>query len=194
MIPLLQPEQKQQPLLPPPSSSRIPTLSSSSSLSLTSSRCLQRLRLHVPAMYHILLLLVVCLLVSADDAAEHDEVGYSLSATPTPTTTSSSASASSSSTSSSSTTSTTTTTTTTTTTLTPYLINIPSLGKIQGSRYSGIDFFGGIPYASPPVGNLRFAPPEEATSWKPHVLDATHFGPDCWQIVYTTISTTLYFT
>jgi carboxylesterase type B len=46
-----------------------------------------------------------------------------------------------------------------------------------------MDFFGGIPYASPPVGNLRWAPPEEPPSWKPHVLDATQFGPDCYQMV-----------
>jgi carboxylesterase type B len=59
------------------------------------------------------------------------------------------------------------------------------LGKVQGIRQTGIDFFGGIPYAAPPVGNLRWAPPEEPVSWKPHMtlLDATHFGPDCWQVV-----------
>ena len=57
------------------------------------------------------------------------------------------------------------------------------LGKVQGIRQTGIDFFGGIPYAAPPVGNLRWAPPEEPASWKPHTLDATHFGPDCWQVI-----------
>ncbi|KAL3929594.1 MAG: hypothetical protein SGBAC_012138 [Bacillariaceae sp.] len=45
-----------------------------------------------------------------------------------------------------------------------------------------MDFFGGIPYASPPIGRLRWAPPEEPPSWKPHVLDASQFGPDCHQI------------
>jgi carboxylesterase type B len=46
-----------------------------------------------------------------------------------------------------------------------------------------MDFFGGIPYAAPPVGTLRWAPPEEPPSWKPHILDATQFGPDCYQMV-----------
>ena len=32
------------------------------------------------------------------------------------------------------------------------------------------------------MGNLRWAPPEEPPSWKPHVLDASQFGPDCYQI------------
>ena len=58
-----------------------------------------------------------------------------------------------------------------------------ALGKVQGIRQAGIDFFGGIPYAEPPVGNLRWAPPEEPVKWRPHTLDATRFGPDCWQLI-----------
>eukprot|EP00980_Cylindrotheca_fusiformis_P016024 scaffold4715_cov115-Cylindrotheca_fusiformis.AAC.8 len=61
-------------------------------------------------------------------------------------------------------------------------VYLDQLGKVQGIRSQGMDFFGGIPYASPPVGNLRWAPPEEPPSWRPHVLDASHFGPDCYQI------------
>ena len=57
------------------------------------------------------------------------------------------------------------------------------LGNVQGIRHYGIDFFGGLPYAAPPVGNLRWAPPQEPVGWKPHTLDATRFGPDCWQVV-----------
>lgn len=62
-------------------------------------------------------------------------------------------------------------------------VTIPSLGTLQGIRRLGVDFFGGIPYAAPPVGNLRWAAPEEPPSWRPHILDATHFGPDCSQVV-----------
>ena len=62
-------------------------------------------------------------------------------------------------------------------------VNLPNLGTLQGIRSLGLDFFGGIPYAAPPVGNLRWAPPEEPMGWRPHVLDATHFGPDCYQVV-----------
>jgi para-nitrobenzyl esterase len=47
----------------------------------------------------------------------------------------------------------------------------------------GIDFFGGLPYAAPPVGSLRWSPPEPVTPWSPSQLDATQFGPDCWQLV-----------
>ena len=61
-------------------------------------------------------------------------------------------------------------------------VSLDQLGKVQGIRSHGMDFFGGIPYASPPVGRLRWAPPEEPPSWKPHILDASQFGPDCHQI------------
>ncbi|CAJ1932366.1 unnamed protein product [Cylindrotheca closterium] len=61
-------------------------------------------------------------------------------------------------------------------------VSLEELGKVQGTRSQGLDFFGGIPYASPPVGRLRWAPPEEPPSWKPHILDASQFGPDCHQI------------
>lgn len=40
--------------------------------------------------------------------------------------------------------------------------------------------FRGIPYAKPPVGELRFAPPEPAEGWEA-TLDATEFGNDCPQ-------------
>jgi len=66
---------------------------------------------------------------------------------------------------------------------TPVVVHLPEFGKVQGKRESGIDFFGRIPYAAPPVGNRRFAPPEAATPWAPAKLDATQFGPDCWQLV-----------
>ena len=62
------------------------------------------------------------------------------------------------------------------------IVNIPSLGKVQGKRDQGIDFYGGIPYAAPPVGQLRFAPPEPPPPWAPVILDGTHYGADCWQI------------
>lgn len=42
----------------------------------------------------------------------------------------------------------------------PVVVDLPGLGKVQGRRDGPIDFFGGLPYAAPPVGNLRWAPPE----------------------------------
>ena len=59
---------------------------------------------------------------------------------------------------------------------------LPKLGKVKGMRSEGMDFFGNIPYVAPPVGNLRFAPPEPVSPWAPAVLDATHYGSDCWQV------------
>jgi hypothetical protein len=37
----------------------------------------------------------------------------------------------------------------------PVIVNLPDLGRIQGKREGGTDFFGGVPYAAPPVGQLR---------------------------------------
>lgn len=62
-------------------------------------------------------------------------------------------------------------------------VKLKTLGTIQGLRSLGMDFFGGIPFASPPIGEYRFAPPQEVAKWKPHILDATQFGPDCYQLV-----------
>ncbi|XP_013381864.1 fatty acyl-CoA hydrolase precursor, medium chain-like [Lingula anatina] len=50
---------------------------------------------------------------------------------------------------------------------------------VQGSR---VDVFLGIPFAKPPVGDLRFRLPEPAENWE-GVKDATAFGPACMQIV-----------
>ena len=46
-----------------------------------------------------------------------------------------------------------------------------------------LNFFYRLPYASPPVGSLRFAPPEAVTPWAPSKLDASKYGPDCYQLV-----------
>lgn len=64
----------------------------------------------------------------------------------------------------------------------PVTANVPSYGKVEGRREGGVDIWRGIPYAAPPVGSLRFAPPEPPQPWSPARLDASRFGPDCWQI------------
>ena len=38
-----------------------------------------------------------------------------------------------------------------------------------------------IPFAKPPVKELRFSRPREPVPWKPNILDATKFGPMCVQ-------------
>ena len=43
-----------------------------------------------------------------------------------------------------------------------------------------VAFFLGVPFASPPVGSLRFMPPVASTPWK-GVRDANKFAPVCPQ-------------
>ena len=50
-----------------------------------------------------------------------------------------------------------------------------SLGTVQGTERRGSHIFLGIRYAQPPVGDLRFRPPEPVQRW-PGVYDATAFG------------------
>jgi para-nitrobenzyl esterase len=61
----------------------------------------------------------------------------------------------------------------------PALVTTAS-GVVRGVLTPGLRFFGGIPYAAPPTGALRFAPPEPATSWH-GVRDASEPGPRCMQ-------------
>lgn len=53
-------------------------------------------------------------------------------------------------------------------------------GKLEGSVVDGVAAFKGIPYAEPPVGDLRWRPPQPVTPWT-GTRDATEFGPDCVQ-------------
>ncbi|XP_070551765.1 acetylcholinesterase-like [Ptychodera flava] len=46
-----------------------------------------------------------------------------------------------------------------------------------------VNIFRGIPYAEPPLGQLRFQPPQGKTAWE-GVYDATEFRPICPQPVY----------
>ena len=39
-------------------------------------------------------------------------------------------------------------------------------GRIEGYEADGLCIFRGIPYAAPPVGNLRWLPPQPASSWE----------------------------
>ncbi|MCX6609490.1 MAG: carboxylesterase family protein, partial [Acidobacteria bacterium] len=60
-------------------------------------------------------------------------------------------------------------------------MHMTPLGKIEGEMTSGVRVFRGIPYAKPPVDNLRFAPPVPAGPWDA-TLNAKGFGPQCMQL------------
>ena len=49
-------------------------------------------------------------------------------------------------------------------------------GELRGELRDGLLAFRGVPYAAPPVGGLRFAPPQAASAWS-GVRDATAHGP-----------------
>lgn len=53
-------------------------------------------------------------------------------------------------------------------------------GMLQGEKEGAVMVFRGIPYAEPPVGSLRFAPPRPVKEWK-DVLFAQNFGPRALQ-------------
>lgn len=53
-------------------------------------------------------------------------------------------------------------------------------GPVQGVVQGPVVEFLGIPYAAPPVGDLRWRPPQAPQPWT-HVLHATHFGNTCPQ-------------
>ena len=53
-------------------------------------------------------------------------------------------------------------------------------GRVQGFLVNGVAEFLGIPYAAPPVGNLRWRPPKRHEPWTT-VLKAKFFGSNCPQ-------------
>jgi len=54
-------------------------------------------------------------------------------------------------------------------------------GPVQGSVRNGISQFLGIPFAAPPVGDLRWQPPKPHAAWT-QTLKAVKFGNTCPQI------------
>jgi para-nitrobenzyl esterase len=53
-------------------------------------------------------------------------------------------------------------------------------GAVRGKTVAGMREFLGIPYAAPPVGRLRWRPPQPAARWR-GVRQATSFAPHCPQ-------------
>ena len=57
-----------------------------------------------------------------------------------------------------------------------------STGMVRGTEENGVQVFYGIPYAAPPLGALRFAPPAPHAPWE-GTHDATQPGPTAPQFV-----------
>ena len=49
-------------------------------------------------------------------------------------------------------------------------------GLVQGTSEDGLTVYEGIPFAAPPVGDLRWRAPQPAAKWE-GVRQATRFGP-----------------
>jgi para-nitrobenzyl esterase len=54
-------------------------------------------------------------------------------------------------------------------------------GAVRGVSKNGVNIFLGIPYAAPPVGKLRWRPPQPVQHWS-GVLDATQYANTCPQV------------
>ncbi len=56
-------------------------------------------------------------------------------------------------------------------------------GIVQGAVHQGVLSFKGIPFAAPPVGALRWRPPQPVTAWT-GVRKAVSYGPDSMQVPF----------
>ena len=63
-------------------------------------------------------------------------------------------------------------------------------GSLQGTTEYNMNVFKNIPYAAPPVGDLRWRPPQPAASWN-GTRDASQFGDSCPQPYVKNLSTGL---
>ncbi len=53
-------------------------------------------------------------------------------------------------------------------------------GRVRGAWHHGVARFAGLPFAAPPVGELRFRPPQPVEAWD-GVREALEFAPICPQ-------------
>lgn len=61
-------------------------------------------------------------------------------------------------------------------------------GKIRGMAEQGMAVFKGVPYAKPPVKDLRFAPPQEMEPWS-GIKDCLEFGSSATQMETILVNT-----
>ncbi len=58
-------------------------------------------------------------------------------------------------------------------------------GLVEGKAEDGLTVYRGLPFAAPPVGNLRWRAPQPAAKWS-GVREADKFAPECMQYPYGT--------
>jgi para-nitrobenzyl esterase len=59
-------------------------------------------------------------------------------------------------------------------------------GQIEGTAEAGVQVFRGIPFAAPPIGALRWRPPQPVTPWR-DIRKTVAYGPDCPQRAMTNV-------
>ncbi len=60
---------------------------------------------------------------------------------------------------------------------------ITKSGQLKGAVQNGVVSFKGVPFAAPPVGPLRWRPPQSVSPWA-GIRAATDFSPDCLQVPF----------
>ena len=72
------------------------------------------------------------------------------------------------------------------------VVTLPQ-GQLQGvlTQDAAVEVYAGIPYAQPPVGDLRWREPQDPLPWE-GVLQADHFGPMSMQPTHTPLYDSLY--
>jgi len=71
---------------------------------------------------------------------------------------------------------------------TPQHVDVPNFGQVNGFREQNVDCFLGIPFARPPVGDLRFRPPQpmpQPDDASKVTYDATNLPASCHQTIDT---------
>jgi para-nitrobenzyl esterase len=56
-------------------------------------------------------------------------------------------------------------------------------GRLKGVDHDGVIAFKGVPFAAPPVGDLRWRPPQSPKTWS-GVRSAAEYGADCMQLPF----------
>src|SRR5699024_1376132 len=60
-------------------------------------------------------------------------------------------------------------------------VDIPTGGKVKGRSLRNVESFNAIPFADPPVGQLRLRPPKRLST-NPGTIDGTGLAPGCPQM------------